>query len=81
MVKVELFIQLVSAGYSFDRVSTMLVSFDLVSLRKLSPKMRGCVNNDTTIAGVVHAFRSKLKSTWTVPNVVNVSPVALRILL
>ena len=80
MVGVELFIQLVSAGYSFDPVSTMLVSFDLVSLRKLSPKMRGCVNNDTTIAGVGHTFRSKLMSTWTVLNVVNVSPVALRIL-
>ena len=81
MAEVELFIQLVSAGYSFDPVSTMLLSFDLVNLRKLSPKMRGCVNNDTTIAGVVHTFRSKLMSTWTVPNVVNVSPVVLRILL
>ena len=52
--------------------------FDLVSLMKLSPKMRGCVNDDTTIAGVVHTFRSKSMSTWTVANVVNVSPAAPR---
>ena len=52
--------------------------FDLVSLRKLSPKMRGCVNDDTAIAGVGHTFRSKSMSSWTVPSVVNVSPVAPR---
>ena len=40
----ELCIQWVFAGYNVDPVSTVLVSkstFDLVSLRKLSPKMRG----------------------------------------
>ena len=77
----ELCIQWVFAGYNVDPVSTVLVlksTFDLVSLRKLSPKMRGCVNDDTTIAGVGHTFRSKSMSTWTVSSVVNVSPVALR---
>ena len=57
---------------------TFKVNFDLVSLMKLSPKMRGCVNDDTTIAGVVHTFRSKSMSTWTVASVVNVSPAAPR---
>ena len=81
MVEVELFIQWVFTGYSVDPVSTVLVSkstFDLVSLRKLSPRMRWCVNDDTTIAVVVHTFRPKSISTWTVPSVVNVSPVAPR---
>ena len=85
MVEVELFIQWVFTGYSVDPVSTVLVSkstFDLASLRKLSPKMRGCVNDDDTmIAGVGHTFRSKSMSTWTVwtvPSGVNVSPVAPR---
>ena len=77
----KLCIQWVFAGYNVDLVSTVLVSkstFDLVSLRKLSPKMRGCVNDDTAIAGVGHTFRSKSMSTWTVSSVVNVSPVAPR---
>ena len=77
----ELCIQWVFAGYNVDPVSTVLVSkstFDLVSLRKLGPKMRGGVNDDTAIAGVCHTFRSKSMSTWTVPSVVNVSPVARR---
>ena len=81
MVEVELIIQWVSIGYSVDPVSTLLVSksiFDLVSLKKLSPKMRGCVNDDTLMAGVGHTFRSNSMSTWTVPSVVNVSPVAPR---
>ena len=75
MVEVELFIQWVSVGYNVDPVSTVLVSkstFNLVSLRKLSPKMRGCVNGGTTIAGVGRTFRSKIMSTWTIPSVVNV---------
>ena len=68
IVEVELFIQWVSTGYIFDPVSTVLVSksiFDLVSLRNLSPRMRGCANDDTTIAGVGvgHTFRSKSMST------------------
>ena len=72
---------MVSVGYSFDPVSTVLISkstFDLVSLRKLSSKMRGCVNDDISIAGVGHTFRSDSMPTWTVPSVVNVSPVAPR---
>ena len=81
MAEVELFIQWVSAGYTCDPISTVLVSkstFDLVSLRKLSPRMRGCANNDTTITGVGHTFRSKNMSTWTVPSEVNVPPVDLK---
>ena len=75
MVEVELFIQWVSVGYNVDPVSTVLVSkstFNLVSLRKLSRKMRGCVNGGTTIAGVGHTFRSKIISTWTNSSMVNV---------
>ena len=81
MAEVELFIQCLSAGYICDPISTVLVSkstFDLVSLSKLSPRMRGCANDDTTIAGVGHTFRSKNMSTWTVPSEVNVSPVDLK---
>ena len=55
MVEGELCIQWVFARYSVDPVSTILISkstFDLVSLKKMSPKMRMCVNDDTTIAGV-----------------------------
>ena len=68
IVEVELFIQWVSTGYIFDPVSTVLVSksiFNLISLRNLSPRVRGCTNNDTTIAGVGvgHTFRSKSMST------------------
>ena len=43
MAEVEIFIQWISAGYIFDPVSTVLVSksiFDLVSLRKLIPRIR-----------------------------------------
>ena len=50
MVEVELVIQWVSAGYIFDPVSTVLVLktiFNLVSLRKLSPRIRSCANDDT----------------------------------
>ena len=53
-------------------------TFNLVSLKKLIPKMRGCVNDDTTIAGVVDTFWSKSMSTWTVPSVVDVSPATPR---
>ena len=53
-------------------------TFDLVGWKKLSPKMRGCVNDDTTIAGVVDTFWSSSMSTWTVPSVVDVSPAAPR---
>ena len=47
MVELEVCIQWVFAGYSVDPVSTVLVSkltVNLASLRKLSPKMRVCVN-------------------------------------
>ena len=68
IVEVEPFIQWVSTGYIFDPVSTVLVSksiFDLVSLRNLSPRMRGCANDDTAIAGVGvgYTFHSKSMST------------------
>ena len=66
MVEVEIFIQWISAGYIFDPVSTVLVStsiFDLVSLRKLNLRIRGCANDDTTIAGVGHTFQSESIST------------------
>ena len=52
MVELEVCIQWVFAGYSVDPVSTVLVAKStviLVSLRKLSPKMRGCVNVVTNI--------------------------------
>ena len=42
-------------------------TFDLVSLRKLSPNMRECVSDDTTIAEVVHTFWSKSMSTGQFP--------------
>ena len=66
MVEVELFIQWVPTVYVFDPVSMVLVSksiFDLLSLRKLSPKMRGCANDDITIAGLGHTFPSETMST------------------
>ena len=81
MVEVELVIQWVSAGYIFDPVSTVLVLktiFNLVSLRKLSPRIRSCANDDTTIAGVGHTFQSESLSALTFPIVVNVLPVAPR---
>ena len=87
MVEVELFIQWVFTGYSVDPVSTVLVSkstFDLASLKKLSPKMRGwggANDDDTMIAGVGLTFQSKSMSTWTVwtvPSGVNISPLAPR---
>ena len=55
MVELELVIQWTSAGYIFDPISMLLVLnsvFDLVNLRKLSPGMRGCANDDRTTAGV-----------------------------
>ena len=58
--------QWVSAGYIFDSVLTVLVSksiFDLLSLSKLSPRMRSCANDDTAVAGVGHNFRPKSMST------------------
>ena len=81
MVQLELVIQWVSAECIFDPVSTVLVLksiFDLVSLRKLSPRMRDCVNDDTTIAGVGHTFQLECMSIWKVPNVVTVRPMAPR---
>ena len=60
MVEVELFIQCVSARHIFDPVLTVLVSksiFDLVSLKKLSPRMKGCANDDAMIDGVGHTFQ------------------------
>ena len=65
MVEVELFIQWVSTRYIFDSVLAVLVSksiFDLVSLKKLSPRMKGCANDDTTIDGVSHTFRCESMS-------------------
>ena len=56
MVEVEL----------FDAALTVLVSksiFDLVSLRKLTPKKSGCANDDTAITGIGHTFQSKSMST------------------
>ena len=57
----------------------MLVSksvFDLVGLRKLSPRIRGWANDGITVARVGYTFWSKTTSTWTGLNVVKVSPVA-----
>ena len=79
MVEVEFVMQWTSAGSIFDPILTLLVSksiFDLINLRKLSPRMRRCANDDTTIADLGHILLSETISTWTVPSVVKVSPVA-----
>ena len=66
MVEMELVIHGIFAGYISDPISTLLVSksiLNLVNLRKLSPRITRCANDDTMIAGVGNILRSEAIST------------------
>ena len=79
MVELDFLTQRISAGYVSGPTSTLLVSksiLHLVSLRKLIPRIRGCANDDKTIACVGHILLSETISTRTVLSMVKVSSVA-----
>ena len=79
MVELDFLTQRISAGYVSGPTSTLLVSksiLDLVSLRKLIPRIMGCTNHDKTIACVGHILLSEIIPTRTVPSMVKVSSVA-----
>ena len=66
MTELDFVTQHISSGFVLGPTLTLLVLksiLDLVSLKKLSPRMRGSGNDDTAIAGIGHIIRSKTIST------------------